>query len=203
MGELQRFLPNTILRLMEQIQIDVPVWSLAKNGIFSTKSFQRLFIPKHATSSLIPLKKIWGFKGPLRPSVTIWTTLHGALPTAELLWRRGIPDSPSCSVCPLHVLRDCPGATAIWRKILSVECAKFVQALNLESWLCSNLYSRRNFLSFRDYWPYAFRQVVHDLWDNFNARNHHNHHTSRFLEDPYIFAKRSLLKVIDLLLAWE
>lgn len=91
LGEVAHLLPEFILVQLQQVQIsghselkDRPIWSLSGDGNFSTKSLRQTLHPVQSMQQL-PWKKLWKFCGPSRASLTLWTILHGALPTAELL----------------------------------------------------------------------------------------------------------------------
>lgn len=102
-----------------------PIWSQSSHGQFSTNSCKQLMEQPTAHVEDIPWPLIWRFRGPLRTSMTVWTALHGGLPTANFLNRRDILSSSHCSICsyydqsPIHVLRDCPVAAATWKAIMS------------------------------------------------------------------------------------
>lgn len=96
----------------------------------------------------------------------------------------------------LHMLRDCPGATQVWRMIVptgwwilfcrsvnSVQCFRTNQGLAS----CGEPESCN--------WLYIFRQTVHDLWYNHTSRKHDD----RKLMFPRALAERSLQTVADLL----
>lgn len=199
-----------LLRLMvlsvDPIEVDKPRWKLSQHGEFSSASY-RSYMTRNITANMnFPWKKLWKFKGPMRSSLTMWMSLQRALPTAELLWRRSIIPSPVWNRCyqqtqtTIHALRNCPAVSMVWYQILNRgEWRAFEEPQEVKDWFYINLYRRSTFNTFGSLWPYVFRQLIHELWFNHNARNHNSHH---FLEDPHALAKRSLSKVVELLLAW-
>lgn len=143
---------------------DTPFWGLTGNGLFSSASLRRFVqdaprIPQH-----IPWRRVWTFSGPTRQSFTIWASLHQALPTASLLWRRRILPSPLCDWCtgavqtPLHLLRDCSFSRLVWILIIEPEARpSFFGAIDIVAWMSPNLRTCSRFSSFRQLWPYVFK----------------------------------------------
>lgn len=100
----------------------------------------------------------------------VWSILHDGIATADFLWRRGIVHSPNCPVCNhpihsrLHMLRDCPSAAAVWCKLLkNEEGLIFKDIMDVSRWIAVNLYNRRKITSFGNFWPYVFRQTLHEI----------------------------------------
>lgn len=72
--------------------------------------------------------------------------LHGALPTAEFLWKRSIMDPPICRWCAcevqsaLHLLRDCPFTKRVWSQVLELAGIQtFFGNGDVHDWIRSNL----------------------------------------------------------------
>lgn len=102
---LNGLLPLLILHLLEQHRLpgqltagDRPGWSLSRSGVFSTHSLRKIMQSPHV-SPTFHWRCLWKFQGPSRASLTLWILLHDALPTFELLWKRGILRSPQCPWC--------------------------------------------------------------------------------------------------------
>lgn len=98
-----RFLPPFVLESLSCVlpnndgtDHDLPQWTHKTTGLFSLYSSRQQLMSAPSSNQHIPWRRVWRFKGPSRESFTIWANLHLALPTASLLWKRGILESPVC-----------------------------------------------------------------------------------------------------------
>lgn len=165
MDMLHPLLPQEVIDLLQQVQLsapglrqDRPYWSLTTSGKFSTASIRKIWLPAVDVPNN-SWSKIWKLKGPLRASLT--------------LWKRGVIPSPTCHGCQyqlqssLHLLRDCPKSSQVWRTLLSIaEWDAFTRHNRIQDWILCNLYSTSFRSSFGVHWPYIFRQFVQELWLN-------------------------------------
>ncbi|CAN1125966.1 Putative ribonuclease H protein At1g65750 [Linum perenne] len=99
---------------------DKITWGLERDGRFSIRSAY-LLITEEESAALDPIwRLIWRWKGPQRIRQFLWLVAHNRLLTNSERHRRHLAEFGSCQVCPgheesvLHVLRDCPLASATW-----------------------------------------------------------------------------------------
>lgn len=100
---LENFLPPSLLDKLvaldfngKSIVDDRPFWKGSKFGYFSVRSVRHSLQQIRQHSQHGSQKTVWKFRGPQRASFTLWTILHKALPTSQLLWRRWVISSPIC-----------------------------------------------------------------------------------------------------------
>ncbi|CAN1799141.1 Putative ribonuclease H protein At1g65750 [Linum perenne] len=99
---------------------DKITWGLERDGRFSIRSAY-LLVTEEESAALDPIwRLIWRWKGPQRIRQFLWLVAHNRLLTNSERHRRHLAEIGSCQVCPgheesvLHVLRDCPLASATW-----------------------------------------------------------------------------------------
>ncbi|CAN1836512.1 Putative ribonuclease H protein At1g65750, partial [Linum perenne] len=91
-------------------------WGLERDGRFRVRSAYLLAAEEERDA----LDPIWRWKGPQRIRQFLWVVAHNRLLTNSERRRRHLAEIGSCQVCPgqeesvLHVLRDCPLASATW-----------------------------------------------------------------------------------------
>ncbi|CAN1813110.1 Putative ribonuclease H protein At1g65750 [Linum perenne] len=102
------------------------MWGLERDGRFSIRSAY-LLITEEESAALDPIwRLIWRWKGPQRIRQFLWLVAHNRLLTNSERHRRHLAEFGSCQVCPgheesvLHVLRDCPLASATW-ELLAIQ----------------------------------------------------------------------------------
>ncbi|CAN1124680.1 Putative ribonuclease H protein At1g65750 [Linum perenne] len=95
-------------------------WGLERDGRFRVRSAY-LLAAEEEGDTLDPIwRLIWRWKGPQRIRQFFWLVAHNRLLTNSERRRRHLAEIGSCQVCPgqeesvLHVLRDCPLASATW-----------------------------------------------------------------------------------------
>ncbi|CAN1279411.1 Putative ribonuclease H protein At1g65750 [Linum perenne] len=95
-------------------------WGLERDGRFRVRSAY-LLAAEEEGDTLDPIwRLIWKWKGPQRIRQFLWLVAHNRLLTNSERRRRHLAEIGSCQVCPgqeesvLHVLRDCPLASATW-----------------------------------------------------------------------------------------
>lgn len=211
---LREWLPAAILQDLRGIHLtaaessetDVCLWSPGINGRFSLSSAKLLIRhPQVSTPSSI-WRRLWKFKGPARASFTLWAAARDLLPTRSFLWRRRILSDASCCWCSaafqtgLHILRDCPPATAVWRLLVPARCWQaFLSSTDSLSWIHYNLLCHTPGSVGLRHWPYIFRQIVHSIWLYHNRRVH-----DRSLQpNPYAVAISGLRTVVGTLFAFS
>lgn len=147
---LRGFLDDSMLSKLQEIAIqpdsrDQWSWQATTSGNFWSAFANRLLLDG-VVNDQQEWRHIWDFKGPSRPSMTLWLLKHGRLPTTAYLWRRNIVEAPGCSVCHgshediVHALRDCPRSRRVWKLLLQgVDIPAFWRTVSAEEWLKLNL----------------------------------------------------------------
>ncbi|CAN0859560.1 Putative ribonuclease H protein At1g65750 [Linum grandiflorum] len=126
--KLESFLPNAWMKRVAGMTPpkngrgpDIPTWGLENNGKYSVKSGY-LLIAGQLTNSATERQRwrsIWMWQGPNRFRHFLWTVGHSRLMTNFERYRRHLALSVDCQTClgfqepVLHVLRDCPVASAL------------------------------------------------------------------------------------------
>lgn len=170
-------------------RIDVPRWSLSSSGDISVRSLRSLMPSRAHARTQHQWSTIWQFKGPGRPSFTLWGILHKALPTVEFLWKRHILPQPTCVWCNhatqsiIHLLRDCYFAHAVWLLPLPTDAILefFSPFIDI---IIGLIYLGKPSMRFGRTTMMGIIMLL------------------IFLEDPYALAEKSLRKTLELLRAW-
>lgn len=75
---------------------------------------------------------------------------------------RGLTDNPACELCQaveesnIHVLRDCPNATAIWKELMPTLLHNQFFSSDPQEWLSVNLQSTQNLGSSHLTWSLCY-----------------------------------------------
>nr|KYP70308.1 Putative ribonuclease H protein At1g65750 family [Cajanus cajan] len=118
---------NTLLEMLQGLQIFSSKWICDKDGVFSVKSAY-LWLQRSLGGELryssdfhLVIKSIWKCKAPIKCLVFCWQVFMNAFPCKSLLQVRGVElDNNLCSLCslfvedPLHLFLMCPMAFNIW-----------------------------------------------------------------------------------------
>jgi hypothetical protein len=120
------FVNNTNIRFNDEVE-DAFVWSLNKNGVYSTKSGYKWLLSLSGSDTAInspfSWSWIWHLRIPEKYKFLIWLACHKAVPTLSLLHHRNIASSSICSRCEeyeetlFHCFRDCSFSRAIWIRL--------------------------------------------------------------------------------------
>jgi ribonuclease HI len=100
---------------------------------------------------------LWQLPAPEKIKFFLWTVIHNALPTKEMLTHRGILHDNLCPRCNihaetiLHCLRDCDFALNIW-KAIGFSSQTFFDKDNCYDWLRHGLRSSSMFLFMAAVW---------------------------------------------------
>ncbi|CAN1126706.1 Putative ribonuclease H protein At1g65750 [Linum perenne] len=95
-------------------------WGLESDGRFRIRSAYLLATEEEDAAIDSIWKLTWRWKGPQRIRQFLWLVAHNRLLTNSEPHRRHLAEIGSCQVCQgqeesvLHVLRDCPLASATW-----------------------------------------------------------------------------------------
>lgn len=121
------------------------IWGAAANGKFSTKSCYNLLRPGDISpTDTQQWDAIWHLKGPYRLRHFICLVRHDRLLTKYAKMCRRFGDTASCDLCgacedSIHVLRDCPFATDIWRVLIPPASNNEFFGTSLKPWIDWNL----------------------------------------------------------------
>ncbi|CAN1775820.1 Putative ribonuclease H protein At1g65750 [Linum perenne] len=128
--KLNRVLPSEIVNQVigrspprEDLGPDNWIWGENADGKFSIGSAYALISGQGVRDVPMNVMKIWKWGGPSRVKFFLWLAVHERLLTNSERARRHLSGSASCAFCGdqaetvSHVLRDCPAADGVWRKL--------------------------------------------------------------------------------------
>lgn len=79
----------------------------------------------------------------------LWEMSHGQLFTNAARWKLGLDNSSNCSQCadqmetPLHAVRDCSEARAVWSYLIPPQLEQTFFSLPLQQWIEWNVVGKR------------------------------------------------------------
>lgn len=126
---------------------DILSWGMNADGDFTVASAYRFLTCDEGFKPNMSqfFRKIWRVRAPKRVRTFFWLVgNHGIMTNQERL-RRHIGDTDICQVCKgkvesiMHVLRDCPAMSGIWKGIVPRGKQQIFFALPLLEWLFVNL----------------------------------------------------------------
>ncbi|XP_074288211.1 uncharacterized protein LOC141613378 [Silene latifolia] len=135
---------------------DFIYWKFTEDGLFSSNSAYSFLLhngthsPVSPESSVIPpFPWVFLWRLPCQPHIKIflWKLVHGILPTADVLIRRGMSVNPICSLCHKtcetlsHIFRDCEVTQHIWAASLLGIRSEVSSHIPFPTW-------------FKDFWIY-------------------------------------------------
>ncbi|KAK9035735.1 hypothetical protein V6N11_077766 [Hibiscus sabdariffa] len=172
-GRLRGVLPEEVLDRIAayptpkaQYGSDVPGWRWDDKQIFSVRSSYAFLKRDDGNHRHCHWRRIWSLKVPQRVHVFMWLTVHGKhMSNAERV-RRHLAMSAECPICHDgeedldHILRSCPTACELWRRILGpIRFADF--CLNpFDVWLMDNLSCTDAWMGGRMEWGACFSDWV-------------------------------------------
>ncbi|KAK8588204.1 hypothetical protein V6N12_022660 [Hibiscus sabdariffa] len=176
-GRLRGVLPEEVLDRIAayptpkaQYGSDVPGWRWDDKQIFSVRSAYAFLKRDDGNHRHRHWRRIWSLKVPQRVHVFMWLTVHGKhMSNAERV-RRHLATSAECPICHDgeedldHILRSCPTACELWRRILGpIRFADF--CLNpFDVWLMDNLSCTDAWMGGRMEWGACFSVWCWLLW---------------------------------------
>lgn len=130
---------------------DARIWSPSPTGNFSISSNYHMLVGEtdEGDTNGIVWKKIWRVEVSERVRTFLWLVALGRIATNNHLAKCRVRHDSNCEDCgvvmedAIHVLRDCPRATAIWNAILPQDLRNDFFALNKSTWLNKHLQSPR------------------------------------------------------------
>nr|AID60103.1 hypothetical protein [Brassica napus] len=145
-------------------------WGEAKDGLFSVKAAYAFLtkdaVPRPNMEDLY--SRVWRVTAPERVRVFLWLVTHQVIMTNMERKRRHISENGTCPLCKsgdetiLHVLRDCPAAAGLWRKLVLPTRQQRFFNLTLFEWLYENLANDKSVNG--DQWPSLFALTVWWCW---------------------------------------
>ncbi|KAL4359627.1 hypothetical protein AHAS_Ahas08G0096300 [Arachis hypogaea] len=167
--KLQEVLPEDIVKRIVGIsppspwkEADYLAWSSSPDGQFSIKSAYQNLMESQITTNRI-FRLVWMWQGPERVKTFLWLVAHNAILTNAERRRRHLTMDGTCPRCQhhdestIHVLRDCPYATSIWKRLIPPKGINSFFNTNLNDWLSLNLASNSS-------WACLFGVAVSSLW---------------------------------------
>ncbi|CAN1860132.1 Putative ribonuclease H protein At1g65750 [Linum perenne] len=154
----------------ENLGADTPVWGLEGVGRYSVKSGYLLLTDMRdgigTTGS--KWKSIWDWPGPNKIRHFMWLVAHNRLLTNKERKRRHLTDNDTCSCCGTmvetidHILRSCPIANEVWRKIAPINLFPSFFNTNFDVWWNDNMKNSS--------WKVQFGVTCWTLWRSRNER---------------------------------
>ena len=125
--------------------IDEVYWNGSPSGGFTLGSAMKLVQANAETELAIDKnwKEIWQLAVPQRIRFFMWLSYQDRIMTNGNRFIRHLTDDPRCYVCgeveenTLHILRECPVAKILWRK-LGVQVEAVQWKVNLKTWFAVN-----------------------------------------------------------------
>jgi hypothetical protein len=179
---------------------DKLIWKHSPTGIFSVKSAYTSSIVDPPVSNG-PWKSIWRLNVPPKLKVFAWLFYQGRLLTNVYRAKRNIVADSSCHYClgtpesMLHLFRDCPKASQIWRALGGPVTMMRTFTLDWNGWLSANIFQKNcSFLGFQ--WVQLFVFTCWFIWKWRNKRifdvNFHDPHNAIQLITHYIMEWNSV-----------
>ncbi|XP_019094473.1 PREDICTED: uncharacterized protein LOC109129898 [Camelina sativa] len=174
---LSQLLPLNVLQRLYSVVIsgvagfqDALSWQGTPNGEFTVRSaYSLLTRSDEARPSMANFFAcVWGVVAPERVRVFLWQVSHQVIMTNVERVRRHMGDSVVCKVCSgaeesiLHVLRDCPAISGIWRRLVPQRKQPEFFDQSLLPWLFRNL--RVGLNSRNGHWSTLFSMTVWWAW---------------------------------------
>ena len=153
---------------------DMLIWRLTKNGEFSTASAYRLASKDDGEANSFTGGWVWKIDTLPRIQSFLWLCHHRSILVREMLANRGIQCDTTCLLCrnasesAIHLLRECPYAMQIWRKVGIPTMMEASYNLEMFQWLKANCLSSHDILSNGVPWKILFSFTVWNLWKHRN-----------------------------------
>lgn len=176
---LHHMLPPNIIVQLRSVMVDSsaankpsPLWNLTASGDFTTKS---AYVASQELSwqPVDPIwEKVWLLPVAERIKTCTWLLVKGRLLTNQERKRRGLTSDDSCSLCHggteslNHVLRDCPLARGVWKRVLPLDMHTDFFRINLTDWLRFILKQSHLHVS----WKTGILITIWKLWQTRNLR---------------------------------
>lgn len=144
---------------------DLLYWEDDAKGKFTLKS--AINIMRQETTEY--QDHIWDlvWKAPVQQRIRafMWLACHDRLMGNVNRFKRKLTDDTKCFICgessesTLHILRDCPAARSIWRKVEGPSLDPTFFQEDLKNWILKNLENKEH-----ETWPTFFAIIIWWLW---------------------------------------
>ena len=174
-------LPSDIMDKIKAIPIqlfgrkeDRLIWRLTKDGEFNTASAYMLASKDDGEANSFTGGWVWKLDTLPRIQSFLWLCHHRSIPVREMLANRGIQCDTTCLLCrnasepAIHLLRECPYAKQIWRKVGIPTIMEASYNLEMLQWLKANCLTSHDILSNGVPWKILFTFTVWNLWKHRN-----------------------------------
>lgn len=116
-------------------------------------------------------KRIWKLKFSQRIRQFLWMCLHGRLLTNVERCRKGLTDVGLCLICGHvmenidHVLRTCPVAQIVWKRLVPFNLHYELFTMNVEEWLLHNILNVKKLSVYGIHWELIFTSTIwREIW---------------------------------------
>lgn len=150
------------------------IWRQTKDGEFSTASAYMLASKDNGEANSLTWGWVWKLDTLPRIQSFLWLCHHRNIPVREVLANRGVQCDATCPLCrnasetAIHLLRECPYAMQIWRKVGIPTPLEASYNLEMLQWLKVNCLSSHDILSNSVPWKILFTFTVWNLWKHRN-----------------------------------
>lgn len=128
--------------------MDTTNWSCDPSGKFTVTSAYNIIHNCAGNGEDKTWKRIWKLKIPSKIKTFLWLAYHQRLMSNDMRVRQGFAASPYCHNCPgvkedvSHILRECPKAREVWRKITPCKANQNNWLKPYLAWFRENVNSR-------------------------------------------------------------
>lgn len=119
-------------------------WKWNKQGMFTVKSAYGALKNEMEQPDQV-WGRIWKMQIPERCKMFIWLAIHKRLLTNVSRCKRGLATEPRCTICNresetlLHVLRDCPITTELWKHLVPNNLWRRFMRMPFDPWIRWNI----------------------------------------------------------------
>jgi len=184
---LNQWLPYDVVQRIMTIAVpdendgnDKQMWSVSSNGKFTIASAYHMLSNFDNAAQDETWLKLWKIRAPERIKHFMWMLYHGRLLTNLRKHKMGI-GNPMCRFChdeiesEIHVLRDCPKATALWLCVVDIAARTSFFEGDLSHWIKFNLFTNvywNHNVDWSDFWATA----CHAIWNWRNKETHNDNY---------------------------
>lgn len=169
------FLEEDILKLIQVHEVqndpnrgDLLYWANNSKGQFTIKNAMSIIRKETNEFEDTLWNLVWRAPVQQRIRAFLWLVCHDRLLGNENRVKRRLSDDSKCYICNhpsesvLHILRDCPAARSIWRKVGGPADSPLFKRSNLKQWLMANLNEEED--NERMHWATYFGTTTWWIW---------------------------------------
>lgn len=134
-----------------------------KGGKFSIKSV--IIIMRYETDVMDDHSwdMVWKTPAQQRVRALLWLSCHDRILGNSNRFKRNMTDNPKCYTCgESNILRDCPAARLVWKKMGGLTTYQRFWQGNVKEWIVFNV--DNNITTLLEYWPTLFAVTTWWLW---------------------------------------